>query len=215
MITLHAMLIGQPQTITDTRGEWRSSIFRTPITGPVELGTRGLAGDQVTDTKNHGSPDQAVCCHPLVHYDYWNAFYADVEGAPLGPGSVGENWTLAQVYEDEVCIGDIFEVGTARVQISAPRYPCSKQERKVRRTGFLKETIRTRRTGWYLRVLTPGMVQAGDMLDLEARPNPAISVERVNRHIHATFDHDLAHELLALPELADTWKQMIQHRLES
>jgi len=96
MIRIHTLLIGQPQTITDEQGTWRSAIFRTPVGEPIELHQRGLAGDQVADTDNHGSPDQAVCCHPLVHYQYWNNVYGLTHpGATLGPGSVGENWTLS------------------------------------------------------------------------------------------------------------------------
>lgn len=68
MIKIPAIHIGQPQTISDEQGDWRSSISRRPLSGPVELGLRGLAGDRVTDTKHHGTPDQAVCCHLLEHY---------------------------------------------------------------------------------------------------------------------------------------------------
>src|SRR5262249_40489384 len=131
MIHIHTLLIGQPQTITDERGTWRTAIFRTPVSGPVELQQRGLAGDQVADVDHHGSPDQAVCCHPLDHYAYWNRVYARVvPGTMLGPGSVGENWTLSDATERDICAGDIFTVGSAQVQVSGPRYPCTKQERK-------------------------------------------------------------------------------------
>jgi MOSC domain-containing protein YiiM len=65
---IHTISIGQPQTYSDERGTWRSAIYRTPVTGPIELRLRGLAGDQVADTDNHGSADQAICCHPIKHY---------------------------------------------------------------------------------------------------------------------------------------------------
>ncbi len=68
-ITIHSIFVGQPQTINDASGTWRSSIFREMVEGPVELTVRGLAGDQVTDTDNHGRLGyQQVCCHPLDHY---------------------------------------------------------------------------------------------------------------------------------------------------
>jgi MOSC domain-containing protein YiiM len=63
--------------------------------------------------------------------------------------------------EADVCVGDVFVVGSARVQVSGPRYPCAKQERKLGLPDFLRRTMATRRTGFYLRVLTPGTVQAG------------------------------------------------------
>jgi ribA/ribD-fused uncharacterized protein len=214
-VTIHTLLVGQPQTMTDARGTWRSAIFRGPVTGPVELGKRGLAGDQVADTANHGSPDQAVCCHPLAHYSYWNEVYGlDTEATRVGPGGVGENWTIAGADEGTTCIGDVYRAGQTLVQVSAPRYPCIKQERKLGLPGFHRKTIETMRTGWYLRVLEPGVVQAGDELKLEMRPHPALTIARVNAGMHQEFDHTFARALLDVPELAAGWRRILQHRLE-
>jgi MOSC domain-containing protein YiiM len=214
MIAIHTLLIGQTQALTDKRGQWRSAIFRTPTTQPVALGERGLAGDQVADTANHGSPDQAVCCHPLAHYDYWNTLYAATLGdRRLGPGSVGENWTISGATEEQVCVGDVFAVGAARVQVSAPRYPCSKQERKVQLPGFLRRTVETLRTGWYLRVLSTGIVQAGDELRLLERPQPELTLQRINQNMHGDFDPIFAWRLLDAPELSPGWKRMLEKKL--
>jgi MOSC domain-containing protein YiiM len=219
MIRIHTQSVGQPQTIPSENGAitWRSAIFREPVTGPVALGPRGLDGDQVADTENHGSPDQAVCCHPLEHYALWNDAYALTDpGAQLGPGGVGENWTVSGADEHTVCVGDVFKVGGGgvRVQVSAPRFPCAKQERRTGLPDFLRRTMETRRTGWYLRVLTPGTVAAGDALTLESRPQPELTVERVNAGmLVAPFDVDFAAFCLDVPELAEGWKQILRMKL--
>jgi MOSC domain-containing protein YiiM len=214
MIRILTLLIGQPQTITDERGTWRSAIFRTPVAGPVALERRGLAGDQVADTAHHGSPDQAVCCHPLEHYAYWNAVYGlDTPDMMLGPGSVGENWTLIEATESDICVGDIFTVGSARVQVSGPRFPCMKQERKLQLAAFHKRTLETLRTGFYLRVLTPGTVQAGDVWLLEARPHADLTLHAINVCAHHTFDKVLAQRLLETPELSAGWKRILSAKL--
>jgi MOSC domain-containing protein YiiM len=213
MIRVHSLLIGQPQMITDERGTWQSAIFRTPISEPVELQMRGLAGDQVADTANHGSPDQAVCCHPLAHYTFWNEVYGlSTPGTMLGPGSVGENWTLSDVTEHDVCVGDIYKVGdgTARVQVSGPRYPCTKQERKLKLPEFHRRILETMRTGFYVRVLTPGMVQIGVGWVLEQRPQPELTVHAVNVCAHQAFDRDFAQRLLETPELGSGWKRIFK-----
>lgn len=214
MIRIHRIFIGQPQTRTDTHGTWTSAIFRSPVAGPVALTERGLAGDQVADTANHGSVYQAVCCHPLAHYAAWNADYGLTEpGTQLGPGSVGENWTLSDGTEVDVCVGDIFTVGSARVQVSAPRYPCTKQERKLGLPEFHRRTMATMRTGFYLRVLTPGMVQAGDAWVLEAHPHPELTIERINASVHRAFDPDFVRAAMTVPELAPGWKRIYQMKL--
>lgn len=213
MTIIHTQLIGQPQTLTDERGKWRSAIFRTPVAEPLFLQTRGLAGDQVADTKHHGSPDQAVCCHPLAHYDFWNSHYKLINPqARLGPGSVGENWTLTPGTEADFAIGDIYQVGEAVVQVASPRYPCTKQERKLRLPNFFDEVLATLRTGFYLRVLTPGMVQAGDALKLLERPYPTFTIQLVNEQTHRILDKTVIDQLLEIPELAVGWKKILEYK---
>jgi MOSC domain-containing protein YiiM len=95
MVCIEAIFVGEPQSITDEKGTWFSAIYRAQVSGPIELRERGLLGDRVADTKNHGRPGQAVCVHPIKHYDFWNESY-DLKGAQrLVPGSVGENWTIS------------------------------------------------------------------------------------------------------------------------
>ncbi|WP_395095242.1 MOSC domain-containing protein [Armatimonas sp.] len=213
-LTIHSQLIGQPQTRTDSKGEWRTAIYRMEVSGPVTLGLRGLEGDKVADTKHHGSKDQAVCVHPLAHFHHWNSVY----GVVLAPGAVGENWTLTGSEADEtlVCIGDIYAIGTARVQVSQPRFPCSKQERKLGIKGFLKSVMATGKSGWYLRVLTPGVTQAGDLLTLESRPQQAMSVDDANRGLLGKeINVALIERLLEIPELSAVWKRGLRRRLGS
>lgn len=217
-IRIHTLLVGQPKTVTDEKGTWESAIFRAPVAGPVRLGPRGLESDRVADTKHHGSPDQAVCCHALAHYAHWNAeFGLEDTSRALGPGAVGENWTLVGGLEEDVCVGDVYRVGsTARVQVSGPRFPCWKQERKVGISGFLKRTMETRRTGFYVRVLEPGTVAAGDALTLVERPQPGVPLSRVNvcgLGKLADFDAAEARELIALPEIADGWRRILEAKL--
>lgn len=50
--------------------------------------------------------------------------------------------------------GDVYRTGTAIVQVSGPRMPCGKQERKLVLPGFLKRTTDSMRTGFYLRAQT-------------------------------------------------------------
>jgi MOSC domain-containing protein YiiM len=209
---IHTLLIGQPKVHTDAKGEWTTAIYREPVSGPQTLGLRGLDGDKVADRKHHGSKDQAVCVHSLAHFEHWSAVY----GIVLAPGAVGENWTLegGDSEEKTVCIGDIYAVGTARVQVSQPRFPCSKQERKLGIKGFLKAVMATGKSGWYVRVLTPGIVQAGDSLVLESRPEHRLTVDDANRALLGEeLDLPLIEQLLDLPELAAVWKRGLRRRL--
>lgn len=210
MISIQSIHIGQPQTFHDEHGTWRSSIFRTEVEGPVELGERGLAGDQVADTRNHGNPSQAICCHSLEHYRFWNEHH----GMSLVPGNVGENWTLEGADEDRIFLDDVYRVGTALVQVSGPRVPCVKQARRVGRADWLKLTLKELRTGFYLRVRTPGIVRAGDSWELAERGRTDASLRALNRCVYHDFDPEVARRFLTVPGLPRYWKDRLTRELE-
>lgn len=212
-IAIHSIFVGQPQTIDDASGSWRSSIFREMEEGPVELTEQGLAGDQVADTDNHGLAGyQQLCCHSLDHYTYWNA-RLDMR---LRPGNVGENWTLENADEAAICLNDSYRVGTATVQVSIPRVPCSKQARRVGRKEWTKLTIDELRTGFYLRVIEPGIVQAGDGWELVERPYPWATVYALNELGYRGGEQTLAEQFLSIPDFHPGWvvklKRMLQER---
>lgn len=213
-LSIHAQLVGLPREITDDEGTWSSSIYREPVPGPVELSMERLAGDGSANTEVHGTSDKAVCCHPLSHYPLWNEEY-DLAGTDraLGPGSVGENWTIDGGTEKDVAIGDVFAVGTARLQVSAPRGPCWKQERRLGLPEWVRRTIETLRTGYYLRVLEPGVVTVGDALRLEERPHPELTAHLANAAAYGALDEDecrrVARRLAEVPELDPDWGKLL------
>jgi MOSC domain-containing protein YiiM len=137
MVNAHAYLdsiyVGGPKRLTDDQGEWQSSIYRDRMDGPMRVEMRGLVGDQATQPY-HGSSECAICCHLLDHYRFWNVQY----GMNLEAGNVGENFALEQITEDEVCIGDMYRVGAALVQVSAPRIPCANQARRIGRADWAR-----------------------------------------------------------------------------
>ena len=215
MIRTEAIFVGEPRSIADEKGTWSSAIYRTRVEEPIELRERGLAGDRVADTKNHGRPGQAVCVHPIIHYDFWNAAYGLKGERSLGPGSVGENWTIGGGDEETVFCGDVYRVGTAIVQVSGPRGPCWKQERKLGLDGFLKRTIDSMRTGFYLRVLHPGIVNTGDNWELENRCNDPISVSLVNQGAYRGLEPNVLDRVMRAEGVVPEWKEILAGKVIS
>ncbi|TMD55358.1 MAG: MOSC domain-containing protein [Chloroflexi bacterium] len=103
--------------------QWKSAIFKSPVTGPVFLGSTNVEGDRQADPRVHGGPEMAVLCYSADHYPYWRRELGIEE---MGPGGFGENFTISGQDERSVCLGDVYEVGEAVVQISQPRGPCYK-----------------------------------------------------------------------------------------
>src|SRR5262249_28552826 len=99
---------------------WTTGIFKRPVEGSVFVGFTNLAGDAQADLANHGGPDKAICAYSADHYDDWRA---TLGASPLNFGAFGENFTIAQLSEADICIGDTWSVGDALVQVSQPRQP--------------------------------------------------------------------------------------------
>ena len=73
-----------------------------------------------------------------------------------------------------------------------------------------KEVAQTGRTGWYLRVIQAGELSVGQTLELINRPNSDWSVSRANDVMFGRLvDRRATLELMAIPELAQSWKDGI------
>lgn len=190
--------------------EWATGLNKQPVSGALWLGYEGLAGDASADTKAHGGVDRAVCVYPEEHYVHWRS----VPGlAELPHGGLGENFTTSGLLEDEVCIGDIYRIGAACVQVSQPRQPCWKPARQWKVKEFTALIEQTGFTGFYFRVKQHGEVRAGDAFTLEARPHPAVSISHCNEvYYRRKNDADAAFALSACPELSGGWKDMLHAR---
>ncbi len=178
-----------------------SGFIKRPVTGAVMVERLGLDGDQQADLRVHGGADKAVYCYPIEHYARWSEMLEGKEHL-LVPGGFGENLTTQGLDEGRVCIGDIFQVGAARVQVTQPRQPCFKLALRFEVSQMIKAMVRYGLSGWYLRVLEPGLVEAGASIAMLDRPNPAWSISRLNRLLGRRGTREEIASLAALRGLA-------------
>ena len=177
---------------------------KAEVGGPIHIGTLGLTGDEQADKKFHGGPHMAVLMYADVHYPGWR----ELDGlGGMGPGGFGENLTVSDTDETQVCIGDVLEVGGTRLQVSSPRGPCADISRRWDAEWLLKKVVERRHTGWYLRVLSPGDVKAGDPVRLAERPHPGWTVDRMLRLRYVTpHDRDGLRDAAAVAAFAPEWR---------
>jgi MOSC domain-containing protein YiiM len=168
-------------------------------------------GDGQADRVNHGGLEKAVCVYPFDHYPYWKGRL----GLDLQPGAMGENLTVGGALETAVCVGDVFRIGEAVVQVSQPRMPCAKVAAKNGSRMLPKLMVSTGYTGFYIRVLTEGLVAADDGFDL-LRAHPAhITIAEVNDVIYEkSNDMALIERLAVLPEFSEVGRTLFAQRLE-
>lgn len=190
--------------------EQESGIIKTAIEGTARLEKYGLTGDEQADLVNHGGPDKAVCVYSFNHYPHWE----QVLGRSLPYGSFGENFTVRDLMEDKVCIGDTFGIGSAVVQVSQPRQPCWKLAMRWGLDALPLLVTESGATGFYFRTVTEGEVRTGDALRLLERHPDRFTVAEANRIMHRDKDdEDGIRSLLAVDALSASWIRTLTARL--
>lgn len=152
-----------------------TGMYKSPVDGPVAVGTEGLAGDFQGDQRVHGGAEKAVHHYPAEHYARLAQRFPGCAGM-LQPGVLGENLSTRGWTEETVCIGDLFRVGTALLQLSQPRSPCWKIDHRLDAEGASLFVAHEGIIGWYYRVREGGTIAPGDALELVERPNPWLSI---------------------------------------
>ena len=182
--------------------------------GPVAVEVEGLAGDQIADPRFHGGPDKAVHLYPVEHYAQLRAVFPAPD-EPFGSGAFGENLSLAGLLDGQVCIGDVFSVGSVVLQLTQPRSPCWKLNARFGVRELSRHIQDARMTGWYARVLQPGEVAEGDVLRLTERKPGAWSVAAFwDRVLAREPDIGLLEALACSEGLARDWQKRLMQRVQ-
>lgn len=199
--------IAKPTTIIKNGKEIKTGIYKKSVNYPIFLGLTDVAGDSVMDRKFHGGVDKACYIYSADHYPFWKEKFPKLNWEY---GMFGENLTIESLDESKIMIGDIFEIGTAIVQISEPRRPCSVLGIRFGTQKMVKQFHNTDYSGIYVRVLQEGNVQSGDQLFLKE------STEKISiKNVYSLFSHNkknigLAKKTLEIKTLAQDCKNSIQ-----
>jgi MOSC domain-containing protein YiiM len=210
--TIKHLSVGLPQKENFNGKELITGICKKPIAGPQTLSGQGFHGDGVGDRKHHGGSDKAVCVYCINHYAYWES----VLGITMPEAAFGENLSVTDLREEDVCIGDRYTIGTAEVQVSQPRQPCATLAAKYGREDFIKLVADSGRTGFYFRVLKEGRVQAGDAVVLVEQDPRKVSVTFANNiYYRDRKNREGIEKVLSVPALSDSWRKTFQELLAS
>lgn len=191
-----------------------SAIVKAPLEGPMRIGAQGAAGDEQADRRVHGGPDKAVHQYPSENYAVFRAQYPERAG-DFVPGSIGENIASAGMLESDVCIGDLYRIGRCLLQVSQPRSPCWKIDRRYAVERLSRFVQGRRIAGWYYRVLEPGTLEIGDAIEPLGRNPDPVSIRRFwDVYLEHRPDPDGLRHLAAQAGLNLAWRRRIEDRAE-
>lgn len=190
-----------------------SGIDKRPVVRAVRIGFTGLAGDEQGDQLHHGGPDKALHHYPAEHYACWRAELPE-RAALFENGGFGENLSTRGLTEDTVCLGDVWRLGGAVLQISQGRQPCRRLNLRFDLPDMVQRVWESGRSGWYYRVLEPGIARPDDVLALIERPHPEWSVRRLTDVLFAPIlDRPALATLAGLSALSANWRERAARRL--
>lgn len=209
---LLSIQVGLPQDITYRGKSIRTSIFKSPVAGPVYVGELNIEGDKQSDLRVHGGRDKAVYAYSFEAYSWAKDARPDLN---LEYGAFGENLTFDQMSEERIFIGDSFEIGEAVLQVTQPRMPCYKLAVKFDDPAIIKMFMKARRPGIYFRVLKEGNINVGDQLKLVGQEKVRVSVDELFRLTTEEIPKERLAEILKVEALPESWRSEIKESLQS
>ena len=211
MIKLISVNVGLPQGVESHGKVVRTSIWKKPVVGRVRAATLNLEGDRQSDLSVHGGVCKAVYAYPSEHYSYWRNILPDND---LPWGAFGENFTIEGLLENDVRIGDRFQIGSAEFMVTQPRMPCYKLGIRFNRTDIIKLFLQSKRSGFYFSVLREGEVEASDPIHRVFRPESALTIpDIVNLYAVDSKNQELLRRAIESPALPESWKEYFRKRL--
>ncbi len=157
-----------------------TAIDKRPVRRSVYVDRTGLDGDRQL-TRGHGGPDKAVYAYAAEDADWWAAEL----GRAIPPGTFGENLRTRGLDITHAVIGERWRIGEVVVEVRMPRTPCENLSLRMGIEGFHVRFHGTGRVGAYLRVVTSGVLAAGDAVAVESRPDHGVTVERLSAGLEA------------------------------
>jgi MOSC domain-containing protein YiiM len=195
--------VGEPRTVEWFGRQVMTAIWKSPVTGPVALEGVNFDGDDQADRRVHGGAAKSVYAYAIEDYRWWS----DLLGEPLAPGTFGENLTLESVDLDNLLVGDVWAIGSARLRVTQPRFPCFKLGIRMGDAGFVDAFAAARRFGAYFAIEAPGAVAAGDRAVLDSHPDDASL--RIGAFVaaHEDSDADLLSRIASDTHVPDDWRR--------
>lgn len=203
--------VGLPRDVSNHERTFTTGIFKNAVNGRVRVHTLHLEGDGQADLKVHGGVDMAVYVYPREHYAHWEN---ELNRQDFVPGQFGENLTTSGLLENEVRIGDVVAIGTARFEVTQPRVPCFKLAKRMEAPLFPKMFLESQRTGFYLRVLQEGEIGAGDEISRVSTDPQQMTVREVFDVAYGEGGQPVMYQrAFEMPALSKDWRRMFAEKV--
>ena len=170
--------IGEKRTVKWNNKTVETGIFKYPVKNAIYLDTENVKNDAIINLKKHGGTDKAVYAYGENHYRYFKDLHPNLDWKY---GIFGENLTVNHLDETQIHIGEIYQLGEAKLQVSQPRSPCFKLGIRFNDQAIVKQFWNSTKCGVYFRVLEVGFVDINDELILLESADQNSTITDINK----------------------------------
>jgi ferredoxin-NADP reductase/MOSC domain-containing protein YiiM len=204
MAALLSVNVGLPKDVDWEGRRVHTGVWKFPVTGARTVRRLNVDGDGQGDLQGHGGENRAVLVYQLDSYEYWQQ---QLNRTQFEYGQFGENFTVDGLPDSEVCIGDRYRIGTAEFEVTQPRVTCFRVAMRLGVPELPSLLVSHHRPGFYLRVITEGVVEAGDQIVQTASGRHQISVADIDALLYLPGrDTEMMRQALDIPALSPGWQ---------
>jgi ferredoxin-NADP reductase/MOSC domain-containing protein YiiM len=200
--------VGLPRDV-----EWQgklvyTAVWKKSVPGRVMARRLNLDGDGQGDLAGHGGEHRAVMVYQLDSYRYWQE---QLQRHDFEYGQFGENLTVEGLPDNEVCIGDRYQIGSALFEVTQPRVTCYRVGIRMANPQMPRLLVSHKRPGFYFRVLREGEISAGDEIVKVAEGPERVTVAEVDALLYLPgHPREQLQRALRIPALSAGWKGSLQ-----
>ena len=196
--------VGLPRDIPWNGRTVHTGIWKDPVAGRCRVGRLNLDGDGQGDTAGHGGEQRAVFVYQIESYRHWQE---QLQRTDFVHGQFGENFTISGLPDDQVCIGDRYEIGTALFEVTQPRVTCYRVAIRMNEPRMPALLTSSGRPGFYFRVLEEGDVGADDDIVKVGEAADRMTVAEIYALLYSPpHPRDQLERALQLEALSPGWR---------
>lgn len=204
--------VGREEELKKKNKSYKTSYKKQPITTSQFVNFEGLVEDNQSDKEVHGGIQRAICVFTQGSYD----FFKEKHNINLPTCALGENITLLDCDDKDICLGDRFSCGEAVFEVSQPRQPCWIISSILGIKKLTALIVKEGRSGFYLRVIKEGKICKKDEFKLLNRKYENLNIEYINKcYYNAKEYQEEIKEILEVPELSPFYKDDLEKRYKN
>ncbi len=208
MSRLISVNVGLPRDVAWQGKVVFTGVWKYPLPGRALVRKLNVAGDGQGDVAGHGGEYRAVMVYQVDSYRYWEQYLGRKD---FTLGQFGENFTVDGLADDEVCIGDRYQIGSALFEVTQPRVTCYRLGLRMDRPDMAALVVAQHRPGFYFRVLQEGEVGAGDEIVKVSDGPERITVADIDGILYLPgHARERLNRALKVPALSAGWVESLR-----